>query len=135
MTIKEKEEELLQDYTMFDDWNDKYAQMMELVDGLEELPGQYKDDDHLVVGCQSQTWVGAKEEEGKVHLYMDCEAAMGRALGALLFELVQGRTKEEIEEYDFGLVERMGLYNNLSPTRAHGLKKLIEKIKKTASEA
>lgn len=119
---------------MFDEWLDKYEYLIELGKNLEVFPVEQKTDDKLIKGCQSRVWLDCKLVDGALLFSADSDAIITKGIISLLVGVYSGRTPQEIADDDFSFVERLGLKENLSPTRANGLASMIEKIKTIAKE-
>lgn len=119
---------------MYDDWLDKYQYLIELGNSLEAFPDSLKTDDRLIKGCQSRVWLDAKVEDGKIVFSADSDAIITKGIISLLISVYSGRTPEEIAGDDFSFVEKLGLKENLSPTRANGLVSMIDTIKSIAQK-
>ena len=128
-TLKEVQDEIIEEFSMYDDWLDKYQYLIELGNSLEAFPDTLKTDDRLIKGCQSRVWLDAREENGKIIFSADSDAIITKGIISLLISVYSGRTAEEIAGDDFSFVEKLGLKENLSPTRANGLVSMIETIK------
>lgn len=134
MTLKETENEIIEEFSMFDEWLDKYEYIIELGKSLETLPDSSKTEDRLIKGCQSRVWLDWKKEEGRIFFSADSDAIITKGIISLLIKIYSGRTAEEIAASDFSVVEKIGLRENLSPTRANGLVSMIETIRRIAAE-
>lgn len=134
MTLKETENEIIEEFSMFDEWLDKYEYIIELGKSLETLPDSAKTEDRLIKGCQSRVWLDWKKEEGRIFFSADSDAIITKGIISLLIKIYSGRTAEEIAASDFSVVEKIGLRENLSPTRANGLVSMIETIRGIAAE-
>ena len=132
--IKEVENQIVEEFSMFDEWLDKYEYIIELGKSLSEYPEDKKTDEHLIKGCQSRVWLDAKVEKGVLVFNADSDAIITKGIISLLIRIYSGRTPEEILSSDFSVVEKIGLKENLSPTRANGLVSMIQTMKKLASE-
>ena len=119
---------------MYDEWLDKYEYLIELGKALKDYPESAKTDDRLIKGCQSRVWLDYKIENGKIFLNADSDAIITKGIISLLIGIYSGRTAGEILSSDFSVVEKIGLKENLSPTRANGLVSMIAKIKEIADE-
>ena len=129
MTIEEKQNELLQDFGLLDDWLDRYQQIIDLGQALPQPSPQLHSDDNLIKGCQSRVWIDCKCENGRLTFTADSDAVITKGIAALLIEVYNGRTPQEILQADLFLIDRLGLKEHLSPTRANGLVAMVEKIK------
>ena len=117
---------------MFDEWLDKYEYLIELGKSLKGYPEEKKTDDHLIKGCQSRVWLDWKYEEGRLWFNADSDAIITKGIISLLIGIYSGRTPQEIAGSDFSFIEKIGLKENLSPTRANGLASMIAAIKAAA---
>ncbi len=118
---------------MFDEWLDKYEYIIELGKSLDALDESAKTEDHLIKGCQSRVWLDWKKENGTLVFSADSDAIITKGIISLLIKLYSGRTPQEIASSDFSVVEKIGLRENLSPTRANGLVSMIETMKGIAT--
>lgn len=132
--IKEVENQIIEEFSMFDEWLDKYEYIIELGKSLSEYPEDKKTDEHLIKGCQSRVWLDYKIEGGKIFFSADSDAIITKGIISLLIKIYSGRTASEILSSDFSVVEKIGLKENLSPTRANGLVSMIARIRQIASE-
>ena len=133
-SLKEVEEDIIEEFAEFDEWLDKYEYIIDLGKSLYSYPEDKKTDEHLIKGCQSRVWLDAKVENGVLVFNADSDAIITKGIISLLIRIYSGRTPEEILSSDFSVVEKIGLKENLSPTRANGLVSMIQKMKKLASE-
>lgn len=134
-TLSEVENEVVDEFSMFDEWLDKYEYLIDLGKNLSGYPEEDKTDDHLIKGCQSRVWLNSKMEGGRLWFNADSDAIITKGIISLLIRIYSGRTPEEILSSDFSVVEKIGLRENLSPTRANGLVSMIETIRRVAAEA
>ena len=133
-TLEEAKEAVVETFSMFDEWLDKYEYLISLGKDLEPFDDALKTDDKLIKGCQSRVWLDCKESDGRLFFKADSDAIITKGIISLLIGIYSGRTKKEIARDDFGFVEQIGLRENLSPTRANGLASMIATIKKFADE-
>ena len=133
-SLQDIENEVVDEFSMFDEWLDRYEYLIELGKALNEYPESLKTDDRLIKGCQSRVWLDSKVEDGKIFFNADSDAIITKGIISLLIRIYSGRTSEEILSSDFSVVDRIGLKENLSPTRANGLVSMISKIRETAAE-
>ena len=133
-SLKEVEEDIIEEFAEFDEWLDKYEYIIDLGKSLASHPEDKKTDEHLIKGCQSRVWLDAKVENGVLVFNADSDAIITKGIISLLIRIYSGRTPEEILSSDFSVVEKIGLKENLSPTRANGLVSMIQTMKKLASE-
>ena len=135
MTLLETENEIISEFSMFDDWLDKYEYIIDLGKSLDSFPESSKTDEKLIKGCQSRVWLDWKTEDGKLYFQADSDAIITRGIISLLIRIYSGRPPEEILASDFSVVEKIGLKQNLSPTRANGLLSMIDTIRSAAAAA
>lgn len=133
-TLKEVIEEVVDSFSMYDEWLDKYEYLIELGKSLGSYPEEEKTEDKLIKGCQSRVWLDSKVEGGKVFFRADSDAIITKGIISLLINVYSGRTPAEIAGDDFSFIEEIGLKENLSPTRANGLVSMISTIKRIAAE-
>lgn len=131
-TLEEKKQSLIDDFSMYDDWLDKYEYLIELGKSLKSYPEELKTEDKLIEGCQSRVWLDWKMEDGKIYFIADSDAIITKGIISLLVGVYSGRTPKEIAEDDFSFIEQLGLKENLSPTRSNGLVSMIATIKDAA---
>ena len=131
-TLEEKKQSLIDDFSMYDDWLDKYEYLIELGKSLKSYPEESKTEDKLIEGCQSRVWLDWKMEDGKIYFIADSDAIITKGIISLLVGVYSGRTPKEIAEDDFSFIEQLGLKENLSPTRSNGLVSMIATIKDAA---
>ena len=129
MTIEKLQENLIQDFSFFEDWTQRYEYMIELSKGLEKMDVQMKNDKNIIKGCQSKVWLHAELNEGKIKFLADSEAIITRGIIAILLTIFNNRTPNEIIESDTNFIEKIGLKEHLSPNRANGLYSMIKQIK------
>jgi len=134
MNIKQKERELLADFAMFSDWNDKYNYIMDMGAELPVLPDEDKNAETKVEGCQSASWLTVEEKDGKLYFKGDSEAILGKGVIAMLLNLLNGQPAKDVADYDFHLIEAIDLPNHLSPTRKMGLEAVMRRIKELAGK-
>ena len=134
MSLEESKQSIIDDFSMFDEWLDKYEYIIELGKKLDSFPENKKTDDRLIKGCQSRVWLDYKVQDGKIYFKADSDAIITKGIISLLISVYSGRTPEEIASSDFGFIEKIGLKENLSPTRANGLASMIATIKAVALE-
>jgi len=132
MTIKEEENAVIDEFSVFEDWMDKYEYIIDLGKSLRVIDEKGKTDENLIKGCQSRVWLSSRYEDGRIFFAADSDAIITKGIIALLVRVYNGRTPEEILSSDFSFVEKIGLKENLSPTRANGLVSMIIQIKNYA---
>ena len=129
MTLEEKKQQIVEDFSLYDEWLDKYEYLIELGKGMEPFPEDKKTEDRLIKGCQSRVWLDCEERDGKLWFTADSDAIITRGIISLLIDVYSGCTPEEIAGDDFSFLEEIGLRENLSPTRANGLVSMINTIR------
>ena len=132
MSLEEKKQQVIEDFSLYEEWLDKYEYLIELGKGLEAFPEEKKTDDRLIKGCQSRVWLDVQLRDGRLYFQADSDAIITRGIISLLIGVYSGETPEAIAADDFGFVSEIGLKDNLSPTRANGLVSMIDTIKKLA---
>ena len=132
-SLQEVESEVVDEFAMFDEWLDKYEFLIELGKSLKDYPESSRTDEHLIKGCQSRVWLDSRYENGRLWFNADSDAIITKGIISLLIRIYSGRTPEEILGSDFSVVEKIGLKENLSPTRANGLVSMIETIRREAA--
>lgn len=133
-SLQEAENEVVDTFSMYDEWLDKYEYLIDLGKNLEAYPEDCKTEDKLIKGCQSRVWLDYKVQDGKIYFKADSDAIITKGIISLLISVYSGRTPEEIASSGFGFIEKIGLKENLSPTRANGLASMIATIKAVALE-
>ena len=133
-TLEEAKAAVVEEFSMFDEWLDKYEYLIELGKNLEVFPVELKTDDRLIKGCQSRVWLDTKVDGGRLFFRADSDAIITKGIISLLIQVYDGRMAAEIAGDDFGFVEQIGLRANLSPTRANGLNSMIETIRREAEK-
>ena len=131
-TLQEAQAEVIEDFSMYEEWLDKYEYLIDLGHRLEPFPEELKTDDRLIKGCQSRVWLDATVEDGRLYFRADSDAIITKGIISLLIGVYSGHSAREIAEDDFSFVDRLGLRENLSPTRANGLASMIETLRRTA---
>lgn len=134
MSLEESKQSIIDDFSMFDEWLDKYEYIIELGKKLDSFPENKKTDDRLIKGCQSRVWLDWEVKDGKLYFTADSDAIITKGIISLLISVYSGRSAEEIAGDDFSFLEELGLKENLSPTRANGLESMVETIKRAVKE-
>lgn len=129
MSIKEKQQELIDDFAFLSDWEQKYEYIIDLGKELKGLPEEKKKEDILIKGCQSQVWLDAELRDGKIFFFADSDGILPKGIISLLVGVYSGHTAEEILDSDFDFISKIGLQEFLSPSRANGLASMIKQIK------
>ena len=134
MTLEEKKQAVIEEFSMYDEWLDKYEYLIELGKALEAYPEEKKTEEKLIKGCQSRVWLDYELKDGKLYFRADSDAIITNGIISLLISVYSGRTPAEIAADDFGFIDQIGLKENLSPTRANGLVSMIDTIKWVAND-
>ena len=129
MTIKEIEQQIIDEFSVFTDWMDKYEYLIELGKSVPVIEESGKHDSNLIKGCQSRVWLNATFKDGILYFTADSDAIITKGIISLLIRVYSGKTPEEILGADISFIEKIGLQENLSPTRANGLLSMIRQIK------
>ena len=127
--IKEIQDEIIDEFTGFDDWLDRYQLLIDLGNEQEPLPEEYKTDNNLIEGCQSRVWLQADVVDGKVIFRAESDALIVKGIVALLIKVYSGHTPDEILASEPYFVEAIGLKEHLSPTRSNGLVAMIKQMR------
>lgn len=128
-TIQEIQEQIVEEFVVFDDWMDRYNYLIELADELPVIDPKKKVKENLINGCQSKVWLDAEFKEGRVIYTADSDAIITKGIIALLVRVLSNRAPEEIMNTNLNFIDKIGLKENLSPTRANGLLAMIKQIK------
>lgn len=123
------QEEIIEEFSVFDDWLDKYDYLISLSDQLPAIDPAHRTEQYLINGCQSRVWIDAREEEGKILFSADSDAIITKGIIALLIRVMNNRTAEEVLGMDLYFIKEIGLEANLSPTRSNGLLAMIKQMK------
>jgi len=129
MGIDETQDEVIEEFELFDQWMDKYEYIIDLGKKLPLIDDQYKDTDHLIRGCQSQVWLHAELQDGRVDFTADSDAIITKGIIALLIRVLSGQKPEDIAAADLYFIDRIGLKDHLSPTRSNGLVSMVAQLK------
>jgi cysteine desulfuration protein SufE len=129
MTINEIQHDIVEEFSVYEDWMDKYGYLIELGNDLKDLDPKEKTDEYLIRGCQSRVWLVSDFVDGKVIFRDESDAIIVKGMVALLLRVVSGRTPAEIIENELFFVDEIGLKQHLSPTRSNGLLSMIKQIK------
>lgn len=128
-TIQEIEQEIIDEFSMFDDWMDKYEYIIELGKDMESFPSEMRTDENLIKGCQSQVWFIAEQRDGKLYFKADGDAIITKGLAALLIKVFNGQSAADIATADLTFIDEIGLSQHLSPTRSNGLLSMVKQIR------
>ena len=129
MTINEIQNEIIEEFSQFDDWMDKYALLIDLGNTLQPLEDKYKIPQNIIEGCQSRVWLNANLVEGKVIYEGESDAVLVKGIVSMLIQVLSGHTPEEILDTDLYFIEKIGLREHLSPTRSNGLLAMVKQMK------
>lgn len=129
MTLEEIQNEIIEEFELFDDWMDKYQHLIDFSKNLDEMDENDKTEKNLINGCQSRVWLAAKFNNGKVIFTADSDAVITKGIAALLIKVLNNRTPEEISDSDLFFIDRIGLKEHLSPTRSNGLVSMVKQMK------
>ena len=128
-TINELQDEVIEEFSDFDDWMDKYQLLIDLGNEQEPLDEKYKTEQNLIDGCQSRVWLQADMEDGNVVFQAESDALIVKGIIALLIKVVSGHTTDEILNSDLYFIEKIGLKEHLSPTRSNGLLAMVKQMR------
>lgn len=135
MTIEEKQQEIIDEFAVFDDWMEKYEYIIDLGKDLPLIDPTKKTDDRLIEGCQSRVWLDATIENNVMHLTADSDAIITKGIIGLLIRVMDQESPETVAKSDMHFIREIGLAEHLSPTRANGLASMVKKIKLLALSA
>ena len=131
-TVQDVQQEIVDEFSAFDDWMDKYEYLIELGKSLPVIDEKNKQEDRLIKGCQSRVWLNTELRDGRLYFTADSDAIITKGIISLLIRVYNGRTPEEILAADNSFIDRIGLKENLSPTRANGLVSMMDQIREDA---
>ncbi|MFV0571866.1 MAG: SufE family protein [Xanthomarina gelatinilytica] len=129
MSIQDIQNDIIEEFAMFDDWEERYQYMIDLGKTLPLIDGQYKTDDYLIKGCQSKVWVHANMENNKVVFTADSDAIITKGVIAILIRVFSNQRPKDIMDANTDFIDKIGLKEHLSPTRANGLVSMIKQLK------
>jgi cysteine desulfuration protein SufE len=132
MTINEQQDAIIEEFSMFSDWMDKYEYIIQLGKELPLIAEQYKIDDNLIRGCQSRVWLHPDYTEGKIRFTADSDALITKGLISMVVRVLSGHSPKEIVDADIYFIDAIGLNSHLSPTRSNGLLSMLKQIKNYA---
>ncbi|MEA3452463.1 MAG: SufE family protein [Bacteroidota bacterium] len=127
-SIEQIQNEIIEDFSLFEDWMEKYEYIIDLGKNLSPVEENLKNEEFLIPGCQSRVWLIPEFKNNKLHLLADSDAIITKGIISMLVKVFNGRTPEEIKNSDLFFIEKIGLGENLSPTRANGLAAMTKKI-------
>jgi len=129
MNMNEIQEEIIEEFEVFEDWLDKYNYLIELSNDLPIMDPKFKTNEYLINGCQSKVWLRADLEDGKIRFTADSDAIITKGIVSLLIRVLSDRDPAEILDTDLVFIDRIGLRENLSPTRSNGLLSMVKQMK------
>jgi len=129
MTINERQDEIIEEFSGFDDWMDKYQLLIDLGNEQEPLDEKYKTESNLIDGCQSRVWLQADYVDGKIHFQAESDALIVKGIVALLIRVLNDQTPQDILNADLYFIEEIGLKEHLSPTRSNGLLAMVKQAR------
>ena len=129
MSIKEIQDELIEDFAFYTDWMEKYEYIIQLGKELPEINDSYRTDQYIIKGCQSKVWLYPELVDGKINFHADSDALITKGLVSLMVKVLSGHTPKEIVETDLYFIDEIGLKEHLSPTRANGLLSMVKQMK------
>lgn len=129
MTINEAQDEVIEEFSDFTDWMDKYQLLIDLGNEQKPFDDKYKTESNLIDGCQSRVWLQADYEDGKIYFTAESDALIVKGIIALLIRVLSGHTPQEILDTDLYFIDRIGLKDHLSPTRSNGLLAMVKQIR------
>jgi cysteine desulfuration protein SufE len=132
MTINESQDEIIEEFELFDDWADKYEYIIDLGKKLKGLPEEQKTEDNIIKGCQSRVWLNARKEEESLVFEADSEAIIVKGLVNMLIRVLSGHTPQEIAKADLYFMEKIGMSQHLAQTRSNGLASMVKQMKNYA---
>ena len=129
MTINELQDNVIEEFSVFDDWMDKYALLIDLGNSLPPLDEKYKTESNLIEGCQSLVWFQADYADGKIIFQGESDAVIVKGIVSLLIQILSGHTPQEILDADLYFIDKVGLKEHLSPTRSNGLVAMVKQMR------
>lgn len=129
MSIEQRQQEVVEEFELFDDWMDKYEHIIALGKSLPMINDEYKDDAHLIRGCQSQVWLHAEPLGKTIHFTADSDAIITKGLVSLMIRVLNDQAAEDIAKVELDFIDKIGLHEHLSPTRSNGLRSMIKQMK------
>jgi cysteine desulfuration protein SufE len=132
MTIQESENEIIEEFSIFDQWDDKYQYIIDMGKSLLAMDEKNKTDDRLIKGCQSKVWLQTELSDGKLIYHADSDAIITKGLVALMVRVLSDHTPKEIVDAQLTFIDKIGLKEHLSPTRANGLVSMVKQMKMDA---
>ncbi len=128
-TMKEIQDDIIEEFSIFEDWMDKYGYLIEIGNNLEAIDESYKTEKYLIEGCQSKVWVHAEQVDGRIYYKADSDAIIVKGIVALLIRVLNGQKASDIVDTSLPFIEAIGLQEHLSPTRSNGLLAMVKQMK------
>lgn len=128
MTIKEIQDSIVDDFSLLDDWMDRYSMIIEMGKECPIIDSQYRNDNYLINGCQSRVWLHAEKKDGKIYFTADSDAVITKGIINLLIKVFSGQTPDDILASDTSFLDKIGLKEHLSPTRSNGLLSMVKQM-------
>ena len=132
MTLNQKQDDIVEEFAIYDDWMDKYEYLIELGKDLPKIDEQYKTEDRLIEGCQSRVWLHDELVDSKMRFTADSDAIITKGIIGLLIRVLDNENPQEIAQADLYFIDQIGLHEHLSPTRSNGLASMVKKMKMSA---
>ena len=132
MTINESQDEIIEEFELFDDWADKYEYIIDLGKKLKGLPEEQKTEDNIIKGCQSRVWLNARKDNNQLIFEADSEAIIVKGLVNMLIRVLSGHSPKEIAESDLYFMDKIGMSSHLAQTRSNGLASMVKQMKNYA---
>lgn len=129
MTIQEVEQEIIEEFSLFDDWMQKYEYIIDLGKDLPLIDEKYKLDENLIKGCQSRVWLHASSQDGKIQFTADSDAIITKGIISLLIRVLNNQSSQNIMDAQLSFIDQIGLKEHLSPTRSNGLVSMVKQMK------
>jgi len=133
MKIEDIQTEIVEEFRLFDDWEQRYEHLISLGKKLEPFPEESRDEEHIIKGCQSRVWLHSDMKEGRLQLLADSDSILTKGMIALMVRVFSDQPAEDILQAEIGFIDEIGLREHLSPTRANGLVSMLGEIKKRAA--
>ena len=127
--IEKRQNEIIEEFSFFDDWVEKYSHLIDQGKDLAELNEEFKSDTNLISGCQSKVWIEAKEQDGRIQLKADSNSSIAKGIVALVLRVLSDLQIDEVLENDLYFIDKIGLKEHLSPSRSNGLSSMIKQVK------
>lgn len=135
MSLEEKQQEIIEEFAVFDDWMEKYEYIIDLGKDLPKIEEAKKTKDRIIEGCQSQVWLDSAFENGKMHFKADSDAIITKGIIGLLIRVLDDEKPEDIVKSELHFINDIGLHEHLSPTRSNGLLSMVKKMKMSALQS